>query len=78
MGTSAIMLIGSMVLIFLLIIGSFFLVFNFILRKTKYQLKVKSDNGEYSQITDKQKLKYIFGMVLSGILLGVLLFIFVR
>jgi cellobiose-specific phosphotransferase system component IIC len=78
MGNSAVMLIGAMVLIFLLIVGSFFLVFNFILRKTKYQLKVKSDNGEYSDITDNQKFKYTIVMVASGLSLGLILFIFVK
>lgn len=78
MGNSATILIGSMVLIFFLIIGSFFFVFNFILKKTKYQLGAQSANGEYSGITDKQKLKYITAMVVFGIILGILLFIFVK
>lgn len=78
MGNSVTILIVFAVLIFFLIVGSFFFVFNFILKKTNYKLKVQSENGEYSQITDKQKIKYIASMVIAGVLLGLLCFVFVK
>lgn len=78
MGTSAVLLIVCMLVVFIFIIGFFFLVFRFILKKTNYQLKIKSENGEYLQISDEQKKKYLTYMIGVGILLGVGLFVFVR
>ncbi len=59
----------------LIIVGLLYLIFNIVLKKTNFRIKTELEQDSYNKLSDKQKLKYILGIIFCGVSLGVFLFL---